>query len=93
MFISGRGRVYYIIGVVAKPKSDDPLYKMWKTENKLEIPWLINFMTNDVGENFILYERTQEIFDAARESYSDKEDTTEAFKIEGILHDLRQLSE
>ncbi|KAG8375865.1 hypothetical protein BUALT_Bualt09G0003500 [Buddleja alternifolia] len=34
--------------------------------------------------------QTKEIWDAARETYSDTEDTAEAFEIEGILHDFHQ---
>ncbi|GAV73455.1 UBN2_3 domain-containing protein [Cephalotus follicularis] len=52
--------------------------------------WLINSMTNNVGDNFIFYETAQETWEAVREAYSDTEDAVEAFKIEGILHDFRQ---
>ena len=90
MFKCSRGKDDYITGAATKPKTNDPLYKTGKTENNLVMSWFINSMTNDVGENFILYETTQEIWDAEREMFSDKEDTTEAFEIEGILHDLRQ---
>ena len=47
-------------------------------------------MTNEVGENFILYEMAQKIWTAAQETYFDTEDAAEAFKIEGILHDFCQ---
>lgn len=40
-------------------------------------------MTNNVGENSILYETSQEIWDATRETYSNIEDTAEAFQIKG----------
>ena len=46
-------------------------------------------MTNEVGENFITYKTIQEIWIAAKETYFDIEDATEAFEIEGILHDFR----
>ena len=66
---------------------EDSKFKEWKTENNMVMSWLINSMNNDVGE--ILYsETTQEIQEAARETYSDTEDTTNTFEIEGILHDL-----
>ena len=44
-------------------------------------------MNNNIGENFLLYETANEIWDAARETYSDNENTTELFEIEGTLHD------
>ena len=66
---------------------EDSKFKEWKTENNMVMSWLINSMNNDVGE--ILYtETTQEIQEAARETYSDTEDTTNTFEREGILHDL-----
>ena len=52
--------------------------------------WLINSMNNDIGENFLLYGTAKEIWDAAKEIYSDNENTAELFEIEGTLHDLRQ---
>jgi hypothetical protein len=32
--------------------------------------WLINSMTNKIGENFLLYETIKEIWEAVRETYS-----------------------
>lgn len=90
VFIGGRGKDEYITRVAIKPKADDPLFKRWKTENNLVISWLINCMTNEVGENFILYKIAQEIWDVPCEMFSDKEDKAEVFEIEGILQDLRQ---
>ena len=50
--------------------------------------WLINSMTNEIGENFLLYETAQKIWEAAREAYSYVENTSELFEIENLLHDL-----
>ena len=52
--------------------------------------WLINSMTTEVGENFLLYKTAKEIWDAARETYSSSENTSELFEVETRLHDLRQ---
>ncbi|KAL5565431.1 hypothetical protein UlMin_028595 [Ulmus minor] len=52
--------------------------------------WLINSMNNDIGKNFLLYETANEIWDAAREIYSNNENTMELFEIKGTLHDLHQ---
>ena len=47
-------------------------------------------MTTDIGENFLSFDTTKEIWDIAKETFSDKENTSEIIQIEGILHDLRQ---
>lgn len=60
IFICRREKDEYITGVAINPKSDDPLYKKWKTENNLVMSCLINSVTNEVGGNFILYETAQE---------------------------------
>ena len=52
--------------------------------------WLINSMTNETGENFMYYKSAKEICDAAKETYSNKDNTSKVLEIEGTLHDLRQ---
>ncbi|RVX10632.1 hypothetical protein CK203_016941 [Vitis vinifera] len=47
-------------------------------------------MTNDIGENFLLYGTAKEIWDAAKETYSNNENTSELFEVESVLHDFRQ---
>lgn len=90
MFICGRGKDDYLTGAAPKPDPEDSKYKVWKAENNMVMSWLINSMTNEVGDNFILYETAQQIWEAAKETYSDTEDTAEAFEIESVLHDFRQ---
>ena len=53
------------------------------------LSWHINSKNNDIGENFLLYESVQEIWDAAKETYSNN-DMSELFGIESTLHELRQ---
>ena len=52
--------------------------------------WFINSINNYIGENFLLYETTKDIWDAAKEIYSNKDNTSTLFEIESNLHDLRQ---
>ena len=47
-------------------------------------------MTNEIGENFLLYKTTKEMWDAVKETYSTKENTIEQVDIKSVLHDLRQ---
>ncbi|RVW37975.1 Retrovirus-related Pol polyprotein from transposon TNT 1-94 [Vitis vinifera] len=47
-------------------------------------------MTADIGENFLSFDTAKEIWDTAKETFSDKENTSKIIQIEGILHDLRQ---
>ncbi|KAI9162379.1 hypothetical protein LWI28_026726 [Acer negundo] len=90
MFICGKGRDDYITGVANCPAKEDPTYKQWKSENSMVMSWLINSMINDIGENFLLYETAKEIWDAAKQTYSNSDNTAELFGIESTLHDLRQ---
>ena len=52
--------------------------------------WLINSMTNETGENFMYYKSAKKIWDVAKETYSNKDNTSEVFEMEGTIHDLRQ---
>ncbi|KAJ0046448.1 hypothetical protein Pint_05386 [Pistacia integerrima] len=67
-----------------------PTYKKWLAENNMVMSWLVNSMNMDIGENFLAFETAKEIWDAAKETYSDIENTSEVAEIERILHDLRQ---
>ena len=90
MFICGKGKHDYLTGTVPCPTKEDPKFNVWKAENNMVMSWLINSMNNDIGENFILYEMTQEIWEVTKETYFNTKDTTETFEIKGILNDLRQ---
>ena len=90
MFICRKGKDDYLNGVAAKPNKTDEKFKVWNAENNMVMSWLINSMTNDIGENFLLYGTTKEIWNAAKEMYSNNENTSELFEVESVLHDFRQ---
>ena len=69
MFICGKGKDDYFTGEVIIPEKNDPKFRTWKTDNHMVMSWLINSMTNEIGENFLLYGTVKEIWDAARETY------------------------
>ena len=75
---------------VTIPEKNDPKFRQWKAKNHMVMSWLINSMNNEIGENFLLYGTTKEVWDAARVTYLSSENTSELFQIEAILHDLRQ---
>ena len=85
MFICGRGKDEFLTGEIAAPKAEDPKYRTWKVHNSMVMSWLVNSMTNEIGENFLLYETAQEIWEVARELYSSKENTSELFEIESTM--------
>ncbi|RVW33127.1 hypothetical protein CK203_117727 [Vitis vinifera] len=68
MFICRKGKDDYLNGVAAKPNKTDEKFKVWNAENNMVMSWLINSMTNDIGENFLLYGTAKEIWDAANTS-------------------------
>ena len=90
MFICRKGKDNYLTGTAMAPRKEDPKFKVWKSENNMVMSWLINFMNNDIGENFMFYGRAKDIQDAAKETYSNNEDTVEVFEIKTFLHDLQQ---
>ncbi|RVW99246.1 Retrovirus-related Pol polyprotein from transposon TNT 1-94 [Vitis vinifera] len=90
MFIRGKEKDDYITGASAAPETTASTYKKWIAENNMVMSWLVNSMTTDIGENFLSFDTAKEIWDIAKETFSDKENTSEIIQIEGILHDLRQ---
>ncbi|KAK2452382.1 putative mitochondrial protein [Trifolium repens] len=90
MFVSGKGKDEYLTGETVAPETGDPTFKQWKTENNMVMSWLINSMTNEIGENFLLYTTANEIWNDAKEFYSSKDNTSAIFEIETMLQDLKQ---
>lgn len=54
MYVCGKGNEEYLTDEIKVPKKDDPTYKTWKTDNHMVMSWLINSMTTEIGENFLL---------------------------------------
>ncbi|KAF7827453.1 hypothetical protein G2W53_018617 [Senna tora] len=73
MFICGKGKDDYLIGLAQAPCVQDATYEKWKAKNQMVMSWLINSMTTEVGENFLLYETAQDIWEATKEAYSIQE--------------------
>ena len=90
MYVCGKGKDEYLTGEATIPEKTNPKFRVWKTENHMVMSWLINSMNTNIGENFLLYGTTKEIWDVARETYSNSENTSEIFEIEATLHYLRQ---
>ena len=90
MYISGKGKDEYLTGEVVPPKVGDPKFRLWEIENNIVISWLVNSMTTEIGENFLLYCTAHEILEVGKEFYLSKEKTSAIFEIETTIHDLRQ---
>ncbi|XP_034678880.1 uncharacterized protein LOC117909087 [Vitis riparia] len=90
MFIRGNEKDDYITGASAALETTTSTYKKWIVENNMVMSWLVNSMTTDIDENFLSFDTAKEIWDIAKETFSDKENTSEIIQIEGTLQDLRQ---
>ena len=60
-YVSGEGKDEYLTGEIVPPNPGYPNYKLWKTKNNMIMLWLVNSMTNAIGDNFLLYSMTYEI--------------------------------
>lgn len=88
MYVRGKGKEDYVTGVVVVHMKEDPKFKAWNAGNNMVMSWLINSMAIDIGESFMFYETTREIWEVAKETFFDKENTSELFGIESNLHDI-----
>ncbi|KAL5840222.1 hypothetical protein ACOSQ4_012830 [Xanthoceras sorbifolium] len=65
MFVCGKGKDDHLTGTAVAPSKEDPTFRTWKSENNMV--------------NFLLYGTAQQIWDAARETYSSSKNTSELF--------------
>ena len=75
VFICGNDKEDYITGAAAPPSKNDPKYYTWKLENSVVMSWLLNTMTNEIGENFMYYRMAKEIWESAKATYSNVDNT------------------
>ncbi|KZV35236.1 hypothetical protein F511_09469 [Dorcoceras hygrometricum] len=90
MYICGRGKDDFLTGFVPRHDAGDPKLRLWKADNNMVMSWLINSTTPEIGENFLLYDTAKDIWDAAPEAYSCKDNSAELFAIETTLQPLCQ---
>ncbi|KAF7822121.1 Retrovirus-related Pol polyprotein from transposon TNT 1-94 [Senna tora] len=90
MFICGKGKDDYLTGAAKAPDQNTSAHKKWKAEDHMVMSWLVNSMTTEVGDNFLLYPTSHEIWEAAKEAYSTQEKSAEIYEVECVLHDLKQ---
>ncbi|RVX02015.1 Retrovirus-related Pol polyprotein from transposon TNT 1-94 [Vitis vinifera] len=90
LFICGKGKDEYLTGEAAMLETTEPGFRKWKIENSMIMSWLINSMNNDIGENFLLFGTAKGIWDAAKETYSSSENTSELFRLNQPYMTFRQ---
>lgn len=67
----------------------DATHKTWKAENNMVMFWLINSMANE-SEKTSFFIPVQVIWDAAREAFSNTENTAQLFAVKSALQDQKQ---
>ncbi|KAG6516286.1 hypothetical protein ZIOFF_026741 [Zingiber officinale] len=90
IFIYGKGKEDFLTDKSQPPPIHDPNFKSWKVNNSLVMTWLLNSMTNEVGEHFLLHQTAKGIWDEVQETYSQVDNTFELFEVEQSIHDLKQ---
>lgn len=90
MFIVGRGKDDYLYETMTIPPPTDPRFRQWRSENSMIMSWLISSMTPETGDNFMLYTTAAEIWQAAKELYSKRDNVAEIYELEARLQDIRQ---
>lgn len=90
IYLQGKGKECYITGDSKCPKNEDSNLRKWQLENSLVMSWLLNTMTNEIGENFMYYDTVEDMWDAAKETYHNVDNTSAISEIKSILHDLHQ---
>ena len=88
MFVCGKRKDDYLIGVAMSPNKENPKFKDQKTKNNMVMSCLINSMNNDIGEFSPL--RNSEGYMGCCQRNLIKQRQLDMFEIESNLHDLCQ---
>ncbi|KAJ7942689.1 UBN2_3 domain-containing protein [Quillaja saponaria] len=90
MFVSEKGKYEYLVEANKLADEKSAEYKKWDVENNMVMSWLINSTTVEWSQDFLLFETAAQIWEAAKENYSNIDNKAEIFGIKGLIHDLRQ---
>ncbi|XP_073037355.1 uncharacterized protein [Primulina eburnea] len=90
MFIRGKGKEDHLFDSVPLLGKTESEGRIWKADDSMIMAWLINSMHPELSENFLLFHSAREIWEAAQETFSCRDNTAELFEIEESLHNLRQ---
>lgn len=61
MYIRGRRKIGYLTGVIKAPEKIDSSYSVWDVENSMIMVWLVNFMDEEISENYMCYSTSKEL--------------------------------
>lgn len=86
MIVCRKGKDFYLSGLATCPKKNDSGFKTWRLENYMVMSWLINSMTNEIGENFLPLPLVQKIFGMQLGRHI----LAKRIMLKSLLHDLKQ---
>lgn len=90
MVIRGRGKFGYINGSKVKPVETNPDFQVWDAENSLVMAWLVNSMEPEIGQTFLLYSTVKELWDSAKATFSDFENSAYMCELRDKTRNLKQ---
>ncbi|KAK5846636.1 hypothetical protein PVK06_002931 [Gossypium arboreum] len=90
MVIRGRGELGYINGKIPRPTIADPTYATWELNNSIIMAWLINSMKGHISRTYLFFKTVKDMWDAAKENYSNLGNASQVFEIKLKLKDIRK---
>ncbi|KAH9796155.1 retrovirus-related pol polyprotein from transposon RE1 [Citrus sinensis] len=90
MVIRGRGKLGYLLGQKQRPDENDPAFQTWDAENSIVMAWLVNSMEPNIGQTYLFYQTTAELWEAVKETYSDLENSSQLFELRNMARNLKQ---
>ena len=80
----------YLTSANKAPKSEDPVYQTWDSENSMVMAWLINSMEVAIRQTYLFLPIAKDLWDAVQETYSNLGNAAQMFEIKTKLKDIKQ---
>ncbi|KAI9177766.1 hypothetical protein LWI28_019012 [Acer negundo] len=93
MYVCGRGKINYLIGVKKEPKSTNAQHATWDVENLMAMAWLVNSMDEDISSYYLGYLTAKEMWDSLTEMYSDLGNQSQIYELQLKLGESKQGSD
>jgi hypothetical protein len=70
MTLSAKNKLGFIYGSLEKPAANSPESSVWERCNNMILPWILNFVSQEISSSIIYIESAQEMWNDIKECFS-----------------------
>lgn len=90
IFIRGKGKIDYLIGLIKVPTEEDPMFQTQDADNLMIMSQLVNSMDLEIGQTYLFLPTTKDSWDAIAETYTDYGNYAQIYDLKTRIRETKQ---